>query len=259
MTKHFVGSRMDRIRTVMFVAILPFVLAGCWQRNGPPTQESSTNTAPQSCKEFQKDRNSDPDFSPERPVRVPPALQPFVKASDTTLTISTFGKAPVCVDISTADVRDLEVFAEGRLVGFALTGYEWDAYSIVDRAKPGSQIEIGDRPTFSPNGKRFAAVQTSGDGGGLQGMGAWEVTKTAVQPLFFLSGGLMGYGAKLERWVGNDCFIVSWLDNTAEAHGFTYRVELKRGVAVRGDSDKCADEAERTISDPTEGTGGNSV
>lgn len=244
---------MDRIRTIMFIAILPFVPAGCSQQNGQQAQESSTDTAPQSCKEFPRD----PDFSPERPVQVPPALQPFVKASDTTLTITTFGKAPICVDISTADLRDLEVFAQGRLVGFALTGVEWDAYSIVDRANPGSETEIGDRPTFSPDRKRFATVQTSGAGwGGLEGMGAWEITKTGVKPLFFLSGSLMGSDdAKLERWVGNDCFVVSWrpVDDTAEAQRITYRVELKSGVAVRGGSGKCVDETERTISDPTEG------
>ncbi len=249
MSHHMIEARRDGMGTAMLAAIVSLAAAGCSQQRGEPAREPSTATAQQDCKQFPVDPDADAASAPERPVKVPASLQSFVNASGTTLTISTFGAVPTCVDISTATVGNMEAFANRRLVGIRLTGYEWDGYRIVDRARPGSEIETGDRPAFSPDGKRFATVQASEAAwGGLEGMGAWEVTKTEVKPLFFLSAGLIGRDdAKFEKWVGNDCFVVSWRDGDADADSggerIAYRVELKSGVAVRPDSGKCADEA----------------
>lgn len=183
-----------------------------------PPQKAAGEQAPrarQTCPDFPA-QPEDADWPVTRPVAIPPALDAIVSATATTLTVQTFGAKATCVDIGGLDIADLEAFAADRLVGYSVQGNEYYGYELVDRRVPGLFFQTGDRPLFSPSGKRFAAVQTSGAAfGNLEGVGVWEVGADRARRLFYLSAFFVpGVDAKIERWPDDGCVIASYVADT---------------------------------------------
>jgi hypothetical protein len=183
-----------------------------------PPQKAPGEQAPrarQACAEFPA-RPDDAEWPVKRPVAIPAALDDIVSATATTLTVQTFAAKPTCVDIGGLDISELETFAADRLVGYSVQGNEYYGYEVVDRRVPGLFFQTGDRPLFSPSGKRFAAVQTSGAAfGNLEGLGVWEVGTDRARRLFYLSAFFVpGVDAKIERWPDDGCVIASYVADT---------------------------------------------
>jgi hypothetical protein len=154
-----------------------------------------------------------------RPRRVPviPAELRFMvrEASRDRLVIRMLGGSVIAIDISQFEPENFREFGDGRFLGFSFLGYETYGYMLVDRAMFGvtSVIDTGEAPVFSPDGRHFAAVQTSGAGfGNLEGLGIWAVRPAASVQIFASDVLPEGEEWRIDGWPRADCVSVSWLE-----------------------------------------------
>lgn len=144
---------------------------------------------------------------------IPPALRPMIlEASANRLLIRGLDGGTINVDIAEMLPERFEAFAGGQFVGFAFTGYEYYGYVLIDRATRGqaAQIETGERPAFSPDGRHFAAVQLSGSGfGNLEGLGVWDLAPGGVTRRLFLSALPAGEDWRIDGWRRAGCIALS--------------------------------------------------
>jgi hypothetical protein len=144
---------------------------------------------------------------------VPAALREIVAApsSDRLLVTGRRGQR-FDLDIRDRDPSEFATFGDGRYLGFAWMGYEAYGYVMVDRDAPaGSEsISTGQAPTFSPDGRRFAAAELSGAGySDLEGVGVWELGDGETAQLVFSSALPEGQDWRIDAWRGPDCVLLS--------------------------------------------------
>lgn len=159
----------------------------------------------------------------EEPISVPADFAPFMAASATELAILTQGGSTICQNlgwISHFDISD-RLMGE-RLVGLQYVGYESFGYLLVDRSGAGSITDIGSRPVFSPDGRRFAALQVSDSGwGGMEGFGVWDLAADGHRALLLQVADRTNDWTlpapfsdraqdwRLDSWQGNGCVAMS--------------------------------------------------
>lgn len=184
-------------------------LAACDRADDEAVAPEATPTAAQrDCPAFPKNPDAG---SMTRPVRVPEQFAAFVRANDTTLTVQRTVGAPACIDLGGVDVASWDSFLGGRLFGATLFGHEYNSYLVVDRNSLADPIETGEKPTFSPSGRRFASVDVSEAGfGAFEALGVWEVSDTTIRNLVTIEDLLgRGYDWRLVRWGSDDCVVFS--------------------------------------------------
>lgn len=151
---------------------------------------------------------------PEAPVPVAPEFASFVGTGDTRMAVSTLSGKTICVDLyGMQRISRMAVTNDGRFLTFSWIGYEADGYKVVDRAGPGTVIETGARPSFSPSRKRFLAAQMSEAAfGGLEGIGVWEVGERTTRRIVTIEDEApRGAAWRVERWGGEDCAVLSMI------------------------------------------------
>jgi hypothetical protein len=144
---------------------------------------------------------------------IPRALSGIVRAaSPDVLLVRGLGGREIAVEIAWYDVEGFEQLQGGRFLGLVVTGHEAHGYILVDRgAAPGDAVhDTGARPTFSPDGRWFAAAEMSDAGfGNLQGVGVWEVRGEGTFRRFFTDALPYGSDWRVDRWVRPRCVSVS--------------------------------------------------
>jgi hypothetical protein len=179
---------------------------------------------------------------PKRAPVIPAALRAMVsEASRDRLVIRMLGGSLTAIDISQFEPENFQQFGDGRFLGFSFMGYEFYGYMLVDRAMSGatSVIDTGEAPVFSPDGRHFAAVQTSGASfGNLEGLGIWAVRPAGSAQIFMSDVLPEGEQWRIDGWPRADCVSVSWLerppgspDPAPDRHHFG--VEIGAQVTIR--------------------------
>ena len=179
---------------------------------------------------------------PKRVPVIPAELRAMVQeASRDRLAIRMLGGSVTAIDISQFEPEDFRQYGDGRFLGFSFRGYEFYGYMLVDRAMAGvtSVIDTGEAPVFSPDGRHFAAVQTSGAGfGNLEGLGIWALRPAGSVQIFSSDVLPQGEEWRIDGWPRADCVSVSWLERPANSpepapdrHHFG--VEIGEQVTIR--------------------------
>lgn len=174
-----------------------------------PGPATGTATGP-SCKQVPRNGR----LFPEAPVPVAPEFAAFVGPGDTRLAVSTLAGKTICVDLyGIQRLSRMAVTKDGRFLTFSWIGYEADGYKVIDRAGPGTVLETGARPSFSPSRQRFLAAQMSEAAfGGLEGIGVWDIgPRTSRQIVTITREAPRGTAWRVERWVGEDCAVLSMI------------------------------------------------
>jgi len=151
---------------------------------------------------------------PKRVPVIPAELRAMVnEATRDRLAIRMLGGSVTAIDISQFEPENFRQFGDGRFLGFSFQGYEFYGYMLVDRAMFGvtAVIDTGEMPVFSPDGRHFAAVQTSGAGfGNLEGLGIWQVRPAGSVQIFSSDVLPEGEDWRIDSWPRADCVSVSW-------------------------------------------------
>jgi hypothetical protein len=189
------------------------ILAACQRAEGDPVMESEPAVAAQqTCKQFAGYPNE-----PTIQHKVPADIATFVTATETTITVERDTGTPACLDVSYGDVDAWDSLAQGRLLGVAISGHEYNSYLVVDRHGTGEPIETGRAPAFSPSGRRFASVDVSEAAfGAFEALAVWEITERSIRRLTHFPGAPLldaGPDWRLERWESDDCVIFSTAAN----------------------------------------------
>ena len=164
---------------------------------------------------------------------IPRALSAIVRAaSPDVLLVRGLSGRDIPVEIAWYEVEGFEQLGGGRFLGLVLTGHEAYGYILVDRAAaPGEAVhDTGARPTFSPDGRWFAAAEMNDAGfGNLQGLGLWEVRNEGTFRRFFTDALPYGDDWRVDSWVRPRCVSVS-----AVAVGWEAPSGADPEVALRG-------------------------
>ncbi|MEZ0242726.1 MAG: hypothetical protein ACAH11_05085 [Sphingomonas sp.] len=120
----------------------------------------------------------------EKPLPIPAKFADVASASTSVMTVQALSGAPVCVTLDwISEASEFELSADKRFLQFDHQGYEAFGHRVVDRVGR-TDIETGESPLFSKDGRYFAAVQVSPSGfGGLEGIAIWEVGPKGVTQL----------------------------------------------------------------------------
>lgn len=181
--------------------------------SGPAQAHDAQDPWPNVCSPLPKqDVDEDLEIERTRPVAVPEAMRPFVSPSNNWIAVRTLYGMTECVDLSwIGELTNFETFKNDRFVGFDWIGYEAYGYVLVDRAGTGTVHEIGQRPSFSPDGSMMAALEYSESGyGGLNGFGVWTVYDGGVVGQYLtkkLPNNLTDW--KIDRWEEDTCLHIS--------------------------------------------------
>ncbi|HZF93417.1 MAG TPA: hypothetical protein VEZ20_00950 [Allosphingosinicella sp.] len=144
---------------------------------------------------------------------IPRAFSGFVRAaSPDLLLVRGLGGRDISVEIDWYEVEGFEQLQGGRFLGFAVTGHEAYGYILVDRAAAAGDAvhHTGARPTFSPDGRWFAAAEMSDAGfGNLHGVALWEVRREGTFRRFYTDALPYGSEWRVDRWVRPRCVSVS--------------------------------------------------
>ena len=154
---------------------------------------------------------------PTKALATPQGFRDVLTIGPTQMAIATLSGGTACEDMSwTAEIEDMEWLRDRRMLGWSWQGYEAFGYVVADRAGDGTIIATGERPSFSPGGRRFAAIQVSEmTFGNLEGLGVWEMEEqrtralrvekyegTGPHPQFYLDN----YGEwEILGWSGDSC------------------------------------------------------
>ena len=176
---------------VLLLSGIVFALAACAQSEGDRSEAKDTSSEGAALRPpdiadcvGRIEHHPDDVFAEEAPP-IPNAFVSYVAADQGVIAISTTNGSSTCSSLAwVSDIRDMEWLDGERLIGWEWSGYEAFGYHVADRAGSGSVIETGEKPAFSPNRNRLAAVEVSESGwGGLGGFAVWEVTSESLKLL----------------------------------------------------------------------------
>lgn len=147
-----------------------------------------------------------------KPLAVPAAVAPVMRADMYRYAVSTLAGGIVCVD--TRDMEDTQedhaLSADRRFLTFTWQGYETGGYVVVDRNGAGQVVETGAEPVFSPSGQRLAAVEWSESGfGTLNAFAVWEVEPEGLKEVAKIEDIPPMATWKIDRWAGDHCVELS--------------------------------------------------
>ena len=166
------------------------------------------------------------------------------------------------VDLDWIEPAEFTSYQDGRYFGFAIHGYEAGGYTIVDRrgTGAGAVIETGAAPAFSPDGRFFAAAETSDSAfGNLNGVAVWEVLGDRTVRRFFTDTMPSAPDWRIDRWVQPDCVSVSsvepgwqptggddWEEAVRNAPRVHFGIRVTEGVVMTASHDRlgCSDMGE---------------
>jgi hypothetical protein len=155
-----------------------------------------------------------PDLQPqgaERQARapdIPAALRATVSVNGAGLILRMNDGSPHRFDMSELQVDKLEGFQNGRFIGFEIGGNEEYGYVLIDRTGRGEPAEshTGSRPSFSEDGRYFAAAEISESGfGNLNGVALWQVRPAGVKRLFYTDSVRSGFHWRAEAFRQPNC------------------------------------------------------
>jgi hypothetical protein len=200
---------------------------------------------------------------PKQAPAIPSELRDMVaEATPDRLVVRGLGGQLIPVSLDWIEPIDFASYREGRYLGFAITGYEVGGYTIVDRRSAGeaAAIETGIAPVFSPNGRFFAAAETSEAAfGNLNGVALWEVLPDRTLRRFFTDALPRGFDWRVDGWVRPDCVAISaietgwqpsegqdWEAAVRNAPRVSYAMEVGDGIVLSPTYDRAPCVAEQT-------------
>lgn len=144
---------------------------------------------------------------------IPAQFAGIVRASSPELLlVKALDSREIPVNIDWLEPDEFHSFAQDRFIGFSFSGYETYGYILIDRAMAGEAavIATGEMPSFSPDGRHFAAAELSESGyGNLNGVGVWEVLPHATALRFFSDALPPRWEWRTDGWARADCVAVS--------------------------------------------------
>ena len=153
---------------------------------------------------------------PKRAPVIPRELRTMVaETSPDRLVVRGLNGQLIPVSLDWIEPAGFVSYLDGRYFGFAITGYEAGGFTVVDRraSGDGAVIETGQAPTFSPDGRYFAAAEMSEAGfGNLNGVALWEVLTDRTVRRFFTDDVPSSFDWRVDRWVRPDCAALSAID-----------------------------------------------
>ena len=188
---------------------------------------------------------------PKRAPEIPRELRSIITESrPERLTVRGLAGQQIPVSLEWFEPSDFTTLRNGRFLGFRYIGYEEDGYILVDRAAAGAAaiVRTGVAPVFSPDGRYFAAAQTSEmAAGNLEGVALWEVLPDRTVRRFFSNILPNAIDWRVDRWARADCVIVSAVQvgyqipetqdydrAVREAPRDVYSLEVGDGVTMSG-------------------------
>lgn len=173
-----------------------------------------------------------------KPLPVPAALRPVLKADLLHYAVATLGGNTVCTDTSFMESVDkLALSPDGRFLSFGWTGYESYGHVVIDRIGKGEVIETGVVPVFSPSRRYFAAAdQTESEFGSLSGLAVWEAGSAGTREIGRVTELPRMQGWRIDSWSGESCINLSAvsLDLPPEASARAARVRYRAGPGKDG-------------------------
>lgn len=203
-----------------------------------PVAAASAKPDPAGCPPPEYEYDED-EFGPRGdPLAVPGSIANVAATDNINLAVTTLDGGQICKDMSWAYnlSETAQAHLDGRFIAIGWGAYEAFGTLMFDRAGKGAVVETGNMPSFSPSGKRVAALQFTQSGfGGLENMMIWEVVSDGLKDLFSLPEGTylnwieQGYNdLEVESWQGESCLqIVAFADADLEV------VEWDRAKAKR--------------------------
>lgn len=188
---------------------------------------------------------------PKRAPAIPHALRSIVTESrPERLTVRGLTGQQIPVSLEWFEPSEFTILQNGRYLGFRFSGYEEGGYILVDRASTGeaATLHTGVLPLFSPDGRYFAAAQTSEAGwDNLEGVALWEVLPDRTVRRFFTNVLPNTSDWRAERWLRPNCVIITAVDlgyqipetqdydrAIREAPRSLYVLEVADGVTLTG-------------------------
>ena len=186
---------------------------------------------------------------PKPAPTIPSELRTMVaEATPDRLVVRGIGGQLIPVSLDWIEPIDFASHRDGRYLGFAITGYEVGGYTIIDRRGAGesAMIETGIAPVFSPDGRFFAAAETSDAAfGNLNGVALWEVLPDRTVRRFFTDALPGSVDWRVDAWVRPDCVSVSsvepgwappggddWEEAVRNAPRRHYGIDVREGVVM---------------------------
>ena len=194
---------------------------------------------------------------PKRAPEIPRALRSIITESrPERLVVRGLAGQAIPVSLEWFEPFEFTLLHNGRYLAFRYVGYEEDGYILVDRAANGEPAihETGVAPVFSPNGRYFAAAQTSEAGwNNLEGVGLWEILPDRTVRRFFTNVLPNPLDLRVDRWIRPDCVLVSSVESgyqvpetqdydraVREAPRSLYFLEAADGVTMTGTDEDLA-------------------
>jgi hypothetical protein len=155
------------------------------------------------------------------PLPVPAAFRALIKADVTRMAVATLSGGTRCLDVSFIEgVERMALSPDGRFLSFGWTGYEASGHLVVDRTGKGQAIDTGVAPTFSPSRGRLASVEITESGfGSLNAFAVWRVDPVGLREIGRVEDLPSMSDWRIDRWVGEDCVVLSALPLDAEQAG----------------------------------------
>lgn len=229
-------------KLTLLSAALAATLAGQSQA-APPKPASCPRLAPR----------EDGGEARKTPLPIPRQYAEIARANRDRIAVSTLGGGMHCTDTrDMLTVGDFGLSSDGRFFSYRWGGFEAGGFMLIDRTGRGQEVDTGDRPTFSPSHRKFAAIEISESGfGSLNGFAVWQVEPVGVRRLTFLDKLPQMSDWRLDSWAGEACINISAIpmdkypENAADLPkvprvryvarptGSTWRVTAARGGCPR--------------------------
>ena len=150
---------------------------------------------------------------PKRAPVIPPEFRVMVvESTPDRLVVRGVSGQPIPVSLDWIEPETFTTYQDGRYLAFPFNGYESFGYLMVDRRGQGAGavIDLGHAPSFSPDGRFFAAAQMSDAGwGNLEGVALWEVRPDRTIRRLFSDAVPYGHDWRVDGWGRPDCVAIS--------------------------------------------------
>lgn len=158
------------------------------------------------------------DFGRQKPVpTIPATLRQTVSTTNEWVSVRMNDGSQRRFGIGALTIEEMESFQNGRFVGFKIFGNEEYGYILIDRAGRGEMatVHTGGKPSFSEEGRHFAAAEISESGfGNLNGVALWGVEPTGVKRLFYTDSLRAGFNWRAEPFRGPTCVPVTAVEES---------------------------------------------
>ncbi len=148
--------------------------------------------------------------SRKQPLVLPKDWTYIASSSMNWIAVMTQMQAVHCVETAWFEVADNYQRFDNRFLGFSWRGYEAGGYILIDSVGTGQSMDIGTKPSFSPDKTFFAVVQFSEAGwGGFEGFAVWRIYPGGITPMRVETTIPNLADWRIDRWEGEDCLHLS--------------------------------------------------